>query len=159
MNKMGGVLAMGRKVKKGLSNRLFKIIGFGSSSILCLAVLTWYILSRPEIRRLGGTDLLEIMEAKTLDLRFHLRGVRKAGDEIVLIIMDEKTESELGRWQSAGRRWLAKLLTVLHKGRAKVVGFDLTLAEPDEGAVPEAITALKARYAAGSRVLRRLSRL
>jgi adenylate cyclase len=101
-----------------------------------------YVFSRPEIRLLPSVGVLELLEAKTLDLRMRLRGVRSPGQEIVIIAIDEATEEELGRWQSGGRRWLAQLLDILHEGGAKVIGFDFTLAEPDRGAVPEAIQEL-----------------
>ena len=67
-----------------------------------------------------------MLEAKTLDLRFLLRGRRQPRDDIVIIAVDGKTENELGRWQSRGRQWLADMLDVLREGGAKTVGFDFT---------------------------------
>ena len=124
---------------------MFKSTGFWISLGLSLAVLVSYVLSRPEINLIGSTGILEIIEAKTLDLRFLLRGKREPpGNEIVIIVVDEKTEDELGRWQSSGRRWIAQMVNKLHEGGAKVIGFDLTLAEPDENAVLQAVDAIKA---------------
>ncbi|GAK60204.1 hypothetical protein U27_00095 [Candidatus Vecturithrix granuli] len=34
---------------------------------------------------------------------------------------------------------LTQLLAILHKSGAKIIGFDSALAEPDPGAVPEAV--------------------
>jgi len=138
---------MARQAKTRLPWRWFKLNSIWISILLSLAVLTSYVLSRPENRLLPSIDILELLEAKTLDLRFLLRGERKPRDDIVIIAVDEKTEDELGRWQSSGRRWIAKMLDILHEGGAKVVGFDVTFAEPDEGAALEAVEEIKTHLA------------
>ena len=120
------------------------------SVILSLCIGGFYVLSHPEIRLLPPIEILEILEAKSFDLRLRLRGTLTPSDRIAIIAIDEKTEDELGRWQSAGRRWLAQAVDLLHQGGAKVIAFDFTLAEPDEGAVPEAFETLKSRYWQGT---------
>ncbi len=125
---------------------VFRTVGFWSSIGLSFLILMLYILSRPEINVIPTPGLLEIIEAKTLDMRFRLRGPISPGNEIVIIAVDEKTEDELGRWQSSGRQWIAKLLDILREGRAKVIGFDLALAEPDEGQALGLIEELRAYY-------------
>lgn len=137
---------MARKKKKRRARSIFRAAGFWISIVLSLAVLSLYILSQPEATLIGSIDVLELIEAKTLDLRFLLRGKRQPGGDIVIIAVDEKTEDDLGRWQSSGRRWIAQMLNSLHEAGAKVIGFDFTLAEPDEGAVLEAVEAIKERY-------------
>jgi len=137
---------MAWKEKKRRARNISRAAGFWISVVLSLTILCLYILSRPETTFIGSIDILELIEAKTLDLRFLLRGRKQPGDDIVIIAVDEKTEDELGRWQSSGRRWIARMLDILHEGGAKVVGFDFTLAEPDEGAVLEAVDAIKERY-------------
>ncbi len=124
---------MKQQKRKRFDLSFLKTLSFWSSVGLSLVVLTIYLLSRPEIKLLPAVDILEIMEVKSLDLRFHLRGEIEPRCDIVIIAVDEKTEDELGRWQSSGRQWLAKLLDILHEGNAKVIGFDFVLAEPDEG--------------------------
>lgn len=106
---------------------------FWSTAALSLLIVAFYLCSRPEIHLLPALDLLEIIEAKTLDVRFRLRGLLEPKDQIVIIAIDERTEDAFGRWQSSGRQWLAKLIEILRAGNARVVGFDLVLAEPDEG--------------------------
>ena len=102
----------------------------------------FYMLSRPEIDLLPSVGILELLEAKTLDLRMQLRGPRPPGNEIAIIALDEKIEQQLGRWQSCGRQWLAQLLDILHEGGVQVIGFDFALAETDPGAVPQAMQEL-----------------
>jgi adenylate cyclase len=123
----------------------FKAIGFWISIGLSLVLLTIYIFSR-EIGSIGWTAILDVIEAKTLDIRFHLRGVQEPQNKILIVAVDERTDDTLGRWQSSGRLWIAKLLDVLHDAGARVVGFDLALAEPDTGTAVEAIEAIEARY-------------
>jgi len=137
---------MAKKEKRRIAHGLFKTVGVGISIVLTLVVLAIYVLSRPEIDRIGQIGILEIIEAKTLDMRFRLRGERKPGNDIIIIAVDEKTGDDLGRWQSSGRLWIAKMLNILHKGGAKVVGFDVSLAKPDEGAALEVADAVKKRY-------------
>ena len=132
--------------KKSPYRKVFRTFGLWMSIVLSFFVGGFYALSHPEIRLLPPLGILEIIEAKSFDLRVRLRGVRKPSDRIAIIAIDEKTEDELGRWQSAGRRWLAQAVDLLHQGGAKVIAFDFTLAEPDKGAVSEAFEMFKARY-------------
>lgn len=107
-------------------------VSFWSSVGLSLLIASVYLLSRPEFALFLAPDFPELMEVKLLDLRFLARGPRKPPSEIVMVTVDEKTEDALGRWQSAGRQWLAQFLDIMVEGNAAVVGFDLTLAEPDD---------------------------
>lgn len=123
---------MKSKPRQPLDLGVFTSVSFWSSLGLSLLVMLVYVLSRPEIHRLPALNILEVIEAKTLDARFLLRGSRTPPDDIVIVAVDEKTEDALGRWQSSGRQWIAKLLDILRDGHARVVGLDLVLAEPDE---------------------------
>lgn len=141
---------MPKKEKKQKSRRGFKAKGFWISAALSFIVLVIYVFSQPEIGLISPIGILDIIEAKTVDMRFRWRGERKPGNDIVIVAVDEKTYDDLGRWESSGRKWIAKLVDVLNEGGAKVIGFDLTLAEPDEGTALEVINAVKARYTAQS---------
>jgi adenylate cyclase len=120
--------------------------GLWISLTLTFLVVIFYILSRPEISVIPAIPLLEVNEAKMLDLRFRLRGVMPPGAEIVIVAEDQKTEDELGRWHSSGRQWLAQLIEKLTASGAKVIGLDLILSEPDRGAALEIVDLLKKRY-------------
>ncbi|MBD3307103.1 CHASE2 domain-containing protein [candidate division KSB3 bacterium] len=126
--------------------KALKATSFWISLLLSLLVLTGYVLSQPEINVIKSTGLLEMIEAKTLDIRFLLRGKRQPQGDIAIVAVDEKADDELGRWQSSGRRWIAELVNILDRGGAKVIGFDLTLAEADTSAAVEAVEAIKRRY-------------
>lgn len=73
---------------------------------------------------------LRFMELKALDLRMVSRGAMPSGGETVIVTIDEKSLSELGRWPWP-RTTIAKLVDVLKGHGAKAVGFDIVFAEPD----------------------------
>ena len=136
---------MKKRKSKKFDFSLFKTLNFWLSMLLSLLVVVLFVLSRPEIGRMPAIGVLEIIEAKTLDFRFRLRGAIKPLDDVVIVAVDEKTEDELGRWQTAGRQWLAKLLQKLNEADARVFGMDLVLAEADEGAGLKVVEELKKR--------------
>jgi CHASE2 domain-containing sensor protein len=86
---------MSNQKDKRLPRRMFRINSFWISLVLSLAVLITYVLSRPEIGYFPLPEVLEVIEAKTLDLRFHLRGEKKPGNEIVIVAVDEKPKTNL----------------------------------------------------------------
>lgn len=61
------------------------------------------------------------------DLSFRLRGVRDYNSDIIIVTIDEKTLSKLGRWPIS-RSYYADLLNFL--GKARAVGLDIILSEP-----------------------------
>jgi adenylate cyclase len=89
---------------------------------LCLAVLYWF--SAP-------STLMRNLEAKALDLRFHLRGATTPGTPVVLVVIDDRSIAELGRWPWS-RQQFAEIVQRLQAARAKVIGFDLLFAEAEE---------------------------
>ena len=78
-----------------------------------------------------GPSFLEVVELKTLDLRFKSRGCMQANDAIVLAVIDEKSLDEEGRWPWP-RSKIARLVDYLSDDEAKVIGFDIGFLEPDE---------------------------
>ncbi len=135
-----------KRPERQKSSRFVRRVSFGISVVLSIVVMLFYGLSRPEIGIMPKPGLLEIIEAKTLDMRFRWRGVQQPGARVVIIGVDEKAEGELGRWQSSGRRWLAELVDILHAAGAKVIGFDFVLVEPGESAGLTVADELKTRY-------------
>ncbi len=81
---------------------------------------------------LVGADLhwLRRFETATLDLRVRLRGVIPPGPETVIVLMDDQTITELGRWPLA-RQLFARLVDTLQRAGARVIAFDILFAEPD----------------------------
>ncbi len=87
-------------------------------------------------------DFFTLLELKTLDLRFLSRGKISTTGEIVLVVIDEKSLDELGRWPWPRVR-MAQMMDAFVKYEAKVVGFDVVWAEPDEHSELKSLTRLK----------------
>ena len=108
---------MKEKLKKFLSVSPLKIAIF----VILIALVLFFL----------DVPFLRFMELKSLDLRMASRGTLPAAPEVVIVAIDEKSLSELGRWPWP-RTTLAKLVDTLKGYGAKVVGFDIVFAEPDK---------------------------
>lgn len=72
----------------------------------------------------------EIVERRTMDLRFKFRGEIPPGSEVVLAVVDEKSVAKIGKWVWP-RAILADLVNRLSDAGAKVIAFDICFTEPD----------------------------
>ena len=111
--------------------------GFKVALLMTLMVLGIYYLD---------PHFLNILELKTLDLRFLSRGKIPTSEKVALVTIDEKSLDELGRWPWPRTR-MAQLLDALVKAEAGVVGFDIVWAEPDENSDLKSLTAVKQKLA------------
>lgn len=84
----------------------------------------------------------DLMELKALDLRFKARGIKDAGDRVVIVAIDEKSVNELGRWPWPRTR-IAELIKSLSDDGAKTIGFDMVFSEPDQSSGLKTIRDLK----------------
>src|SRR5258708_4481493 len=86
---------------------------------------------------LRAADILWLrrLETTALDLRLRWRGAVAPGPETVIVLIDEKTIAQLGRWP-VPREKLARLVSYLHKVGARVTAFDILFSEA-EPVVPE----------------------
>ena len=84
------------------------------------AFLTW--LAPNVVVRLDNT---------ALDFQFRLRGERSPGQEVVLVLVDEKSLKEIGRWPWP-RNKQTFLVDQIHAGEPTVLGLDIIYAEPEE---------------------------
>ncbi|MFQ5717834.1 MAG: CHASE2 domain-containing protein, partial [Nitrospinales bacterium] len=76
-------------------------------------------------------SLTNRIELLLQDAHFHWRGPAKPGPEVVIAAIDEKSLDELGRWPWP-RVMLTRLVDKLVQLDAKVIGFDVIFASPDE---------------------------
>jgi adenylate cyclase len=95
-------------------------IGLGVTVTIGLAFLTW--LAPNAVVRLDNT---------ALDFQFRLRGERSPGQEVVLVLVDDKSLKEIGRWPWP-RDKQALLVDRIHDGEPAVIGLDIIYAEPEE---------------------------
>ncbi len=105
--------------------------------------ITFFVIVIALVLFLSDIEFLRLMELKTLDLRMVSRGPIAPGSETVVVAIDEKSISELGRWPWP-RTIITQLVDRLKKGGAKTVGFDIVFSEPDDGANLKTIDALTA---------------
>ncbi|HEX9464735.1 MAG TPA: CHASE2 domain-containing protein [Alphaproteobacteria bacterium] len=81
-------------------------------------------------------------ELHTLDMRFQLRGPRRPGPEIVLVMLDEPSIARLGR-PPFSRALFADIVNRLHEAGARVVALDLLFSESQASLPPSLHTTLE----------------
>lgn len=81
---------------------------------------------------------LELMELKTVDLRFVGRKGMAQNSNVVLAVIDEKSVDHEGKWVWP-RSKIADLVTRLSDAGAKVISFDIVMSEPDEKSAAKTI--------------------
>ncbi len=106
---------------------------------VCLGILAYF----------HGVAFLDLMELKTVDLRFKSRGPLPAGSQVVLAVIDEKSIAREGKWIWP-RSKIAELVARLSAAGARVIAFDIGFLEADDRRV---IQALGQVAAAGGRLL------
>lgn len=120
------------------------LLGFARVSPLTLSILTIII---GLIAYRVPISFVDLMELKTIDLRFTVRGEIEPGPEVVLAVIDEKSLKEQGKWIWP-RTKMARLITRLSDADAAVIGLDVGFLEPDQnstkGAVEEIEESIKA---------------
>jgi adenylate cyclase len=75
--------------------------------------------------------LIRSLEVKALDVRFHLRGIQPPVSPIALVVIDDQSIAELGRWPWSRQRF-ADILQRLRQAGTKVIGIDLLFAEVED---------------------------
>lgn len=73
---------------------------------------------------------VEILELKTLDLRFQIRGVLSPRAPIILVSIDQDSFDELGLPWPWPRTLHAELIRKLVMGQARIIGLDILFVEP-----------------------------
>ena len=82
------------------------------------------------VMHLMNFKFFEVLEAKTLDLQFALRGPIAPGSETVIATIDEKSINRLGRFPWPRSTW-GRVVDRLTEEGAKVIVFDVFFTEPE----------------------------
>ncbi|MFC1621333.1 CHASE2 domain-containing protein [Candidatus Omnitrophota bacterium] len=77
------------------------------------------------------SNLYELFELKTVDLRFQLRGEIPERQDILFVEMDERSIEDMGRWPWP-RDIFARIIDTLNTLKAKAILFDVTFTEPTQ---------------------------
>lgn len=91
-----------------------------------------------------GIPFLDLIELKTIDLRFKARGDVSPGPEVVLAVIDEKSINREGKWVWP-RSKIATMIEKLSEAGARVISFDIGFLEPDNSKVVSAIGDIRKR--------------
>jgi adenylate cyclase len=78
---------------------------------------------------------LRDLETASLDLRFRIRGTLPADPKTVVVLVDERSLNQLGRWPLS-RRLYAKAVDWLDRAGARVIAFDLLFPEAEDPVPP-----------------------
>ena len=100
--------------------RDFQLCALALATMAALAVVHVVAADIPWLRRL---------ELFALDMRIRLRGPLPPGPEVVIVMIDDRTIAEFGRWP-VPRDKLADLVKRLDLAGAKAIGIDVLFAEP-----------------------------
>ncbi len=91
---------------------------------------------------------LEILELQMIDLRFKTRGPLKPGPEVIIAVVDEKSQDALGRWPWP-RSTMAKLINKLTEYNAFTIGFDMVFSESGEDVYNQAVELIEQQAESG----------
>jgi adenylate cyclase len=124
-------MGAGQSIKKFLK-RLFKV----NAATITICIVLLGILAYQRV------PFLDLMELKTVDLRFLSRGPVTPGPEVVLAVVDEKSLVEQGKWVWP-RSKFAQMVRVLSDSGAKVIAFDVGFLEPDKNSIVEVVNSFE----------------
>ncbi len=89
---------------------------------------------------------LDLMELKTIDLRFQARGPISPSPGIVLAVLDEKSIYKEGKWIWP-RSKIASLVDKITHAGARVIAFDIGFLEPDDKQIVLALNKVQNKLA------------
>ncbi len=101
--------------------------GTGKRAGITIALIVAFALA---VMHLGNFRFFEILEQKTLDMRFLARGPIAPGPETVIAAIDEKSINRLGRFPWPRSVW-GRVVDRLTEDGAKVICFDVFFTEPE----------------------------
>jgi len=99
----------------------------GNQEGIIIALIVAAVLS---FLNLMDFKLFDVLEEKTLDSRFTIRGPIKPGGETVIASIDEKSINRLGRFPWPRSTW-GRVVDRLTEEGAKVIVFDVFFTEPE----------------------------
>ena len=99
----------------------------GTHAGILIALIVALVLS---LMYLSNARFFEVLEEKTLDMRFALRGKIDPGLETVIAAIDEKSINKLGRFPWSRSTW-GRVVDRLTADGAKVIVFDVIFSEKE----------------------------
>jgi adenylate cyclase len=103
------------------------VLKTGKKAGIIIALIVVLTLS---VMHLTNVRFFEVLEEKTLDMRFQFRGTIPPGPETVIAAIDEKSIKELGRFPWPRSVW-GRVVDRLTEDGAKVIVFDVFFTETE----------------------------
>jgi len=120
-------------LKDFFKNRILKLTALRIGIFFTIVSLFFSVMKPGFLRRL---------EWDYYDLRLKTRKIVKPTDKVALVVIDEKSLDEIGRWPWPRTR-IAELIDRLSEYGARVIGFDIVFPEPDENKTLQEVKSLK----------------
>ncbi|MBI4465471.1 MAG: adenylate/guanylate cyclase domain-containing protein [Acidobacteria bacterium] len=127
-----------RKAGKANRTRRWRHAFLAAGTALASAVLAWI---------LSGTSPFALLELKTYDLRFLLRGKRPPPANILLVTIDRRTEAAIAEPRIFWHPHYATLLRAAAAGGAHAIGLDVSFAISVEPWAPDLDREVAAAFA------------
>ena len=102
------------------------------SGLMRLVLIALFLASAFSALRFTGCAVLDQAENRALDLRFRWRGEVLAGEDVVIVAVDDRSIEEIGRWPWP-RAVQAKLIDRIAEGGPAVIGLDIVHSEASGG--------------------------
>lgn len=96
------------------------------------AVLSALVIIGSILVTIYPPQIIRFFEEKTYDWRFLLRGARPTSTEVVIVAVDERSISRLGRWPWS-RATTADLVDAISAAGPRVIGMDIIFSEAEKG--------------------------
>ncbi|HEX6712389.1 MAG TPA: adenylate/guanylate cyclase domain-containing protein [Thermoleophilaceae bacterium] len=114
-----------------LRTGLFLIVGAAS----VLITLALYLAPRWKPVK-SAFESTTVLEDKSIDARFNIRGEKKPPSDVVVVAIDDATFQDLQQRWPFRRSYHSKVINRLHKDGAKLIVFDVQFTEPQDTGNP-----------------------
>jgi adenylate cyclase len=114
-----------------LRTALFAIVGVAS----VLITLGLYLAPRWKPVK-SAFESTTVLEDKSIDARFKIRGEKKPPDDVVVVAIDDATFQDLQQRWPFRRSYHAKVINRLQRDGAKLIVFDVQFTEPQDTGNP-----------------------
>lgn len=74
-------------------------------------------------------EIIDLIDQKTIDFRFKIRGPKEPQSKVALLTIDDRSIEEIGRWPWS-REKTAHVINEMFNNQAKALGFDIVFSEP-----------------------------
>ncbi len=117
-----------------------RLTAFRVSLLVTLVLIGLYLIT-------VQLSLMRNLETKLLDWRMQRRGVQRPDVPVALVVIDDQSIAELGRWPWS-RSHFATVVRRLTAAGARVIALDLLLGEPEGHPVRDDLQALRTTFEA-----------